>query len=62
MRFIHVYLIGYYVLVTGAGLTLWQAGVLSRVDSLWIVLGTASTVGPGILLAITAGKPPITDN
>ena len=34
MRFIHLYLIGYFVLVVGAGLALWQAGVLARVGDL----------------------------
>ena len=29
MRFIHLYLIGYFVLVVGAGLALWQAGVFA---------------------------------
>jgi len=27
MRVIHLYLVGYFVLVLGAGLALWQAGV-----------------------------------
>ena len=29
MRFIHLYLLGYFVLVIGAGLALWQSGVLA---------------------------------
>ena len=32
MRFIHLYLIGYFVLVVGAALALWQAGVLAHVS------------------------------
>ena len=34
MRFIHLYLIGYFVLVLGAGLALWQAGVLAHVSGI----------------------------
>ncbi len=52
MRFIHLYLIGYFVLVVGAGLALWQAGVLARVESaLWIAIGAIIAVGLGIMLA-----------
>ena len=36
MRFIHLYLIGYFVLVIGAGLALWQAGVVQRVSPVWL--------------------------
>ena len=62
MRFIHLYLIGYFVLVIGAGLALFQAGVFSRVGPLWVVLGFLFTVGLGILLALTAEKPPVTQD
>ena len=31
MRFIHLFLIGYFVLIVGVSLALWQTGVLSRV-------------------------------
>ena len=62
MRLIHLYLIGYFVLVIGAGLALFQAGVLSRVGPLWVVLGSLFTVGLGILLALTAEKPPVTQD
>ena len=38
MRFIHLYLIGYFVLVLGAVAALWQAGVLARVGVEWIAI------------------------
>ena len=62
MRFIHAYLIGYFVLVFGAGLALWQAGAFSHVAPFWVVIGTLFTVGLGITLALTAEKPPITQD
>jgi len=37
MRLIHVYLIAYFVLLAGAGLTLWQTGALSRIAPLYLV-------------------------
>jgi hypothetical protein len=60
MRFIHLYLIGYFVLVLGAGLALWQAGVLDQIGAMWIVIGIIIALGLGIMLAVTAGKPEIT--
>jgi hypothetical protein len=60
MRFIHLYLIGYFVLVVGALLALWHAGALARIGSLWIFIGLIIAVGLGIMLAVTAAKPTIT--
>jgi hypothetical protein len=57
MRFIHLYLIGYFVLVVGAGLALWQAGVLQRIAPAWIGIAALIAVGLGIMLAVTASGP-----
>ena len=32
MRFLKIYLIGYFILLLGAGLALWQAGILRQVQ------------------------------
>jgi hypothetical protein len=61
MRFIHIYLIAYFVLVLGAGLALFQAGVLSRVNPLWVVIGGSLVVGLAVLLAVTSDKPVMRD-
>jgi hypothetical protein len=57
MRFVHIYLIGYFVLILGAGLALWQAGVLGRIPAIWILISAIIVVGLGILLAATSVKP-----
>ena len=57
MRFIHLYLIGYFVLVVGAGLALWQAGLLHRMSAIWILISALVVIGLGILLAVTAVRP-----
>ena len=54
MRFIHLYLIGYFVLVVGAGLALWQAGLLHRVSAIWVLISALIVIGLGILLAVTS--------
>ena len=60
MRFIHLYLVGYFVLVVGAVLALWQAGILAHVSGIWLAIGTIVALGLGIMLAVTAGKPTVT--
>ncbi len=60
MRFIHLFLIGYFVLVVGAVLALWKAGVLAHVSGVWVAIGILIAVGVGIMLAVSSGKPEIT--
>jgi hypothetical protein len=59
MRFIHLFLVGYFILVLGIGLALWQTGVLSRIAPIWIGVGVLVTVGAGIMLSVATGKPTI---
>jgi hypothetical protein len=57
MKFIHLYLIGYFVLVIGAGLALWQAGLLHRASPIWVVITALIVVGLGVVLAISSVRP-----
>jgi len=54
MRFIHLYLIGYFILVLGARLALWQAGVLGLISGTWIAITALIVIGLGIILAVTS--------
>jgi hypothetical protein len=60
MKFINIYLVGYFILVMGAVLALWQAGILARLSATWVVIGLIIALGLGIMLAVSAGKPDIT--
>lgn len=60
MRFIHLFLAGYFVLIVGALLALWKSGVLAHVQGLWIAIGLIIAVGLGIMASVTSGKPTIT--
>lgn len=62
MRFIHLYLIGYFLLVIGAVLALWRSGVLARLDGTWLAIGIIIALGLGIMLAVTSAKPTITND
>lgn len=61
MRFIHLFLIGYFVLIVGISLALWQTGVLARVAPIWIGIGALVAIGVGVMLAVSSGKPTVTE-
>ena len=60
MRFVNVYLLGYFVLVVGALMALWYGGVLRHISAMWIVIGLVIAAGLGIMLAVSSGKPEMT--
>jgi hypothetical protein len=60
MRFVNVYLIGYFLLVLGALAALWYGGALRHISPVWVIIGLTIAVGLGIMLSISAGKPEIT--
>jgi hypothetical protein len=60
MRFVQLYLAVYFLLVIGAGLALWQAGILARIPPMWIGLTAVVTISLGLLVAYTSPAPPRT--
>ena len=60
MRFVNVYLVGYFLLVIGALAALWYGGVLRQIAPMWIAIGLVIAFGLGIMLSVSAGKPEIT--
>ena len=60
MRFINMYLAGYFLLLIGALAALWYGGVLSQVSPVWVVIGLVIAIGLGIMLSVSGGKPEIT--
>ena len=59
MRFLTLYLVGYFLLLVGAVLALWQAGVLKGIPPVWLAIGAIIAVGFGIMLAVVS-SPRIT--
>jgi hypothetical protein len=60
MRFLTLYLVGYFLLLLGAVLAMWQAGILDDIPGVWLAIGAVVAVGLGIMLAVASGKPAIT--
>jgi hypothetical protein len=60
MRFVNIYLVGYFLLVMGGLAALWYGGVLRQISPMWVVIGLVIAFGLGIMLSVSAGKPDIT--
>ena len=52
MKFLKLYLVGYFILLIGAGLALWQSGLLDEIPGIWLAIGIVVAVGLGIMLAV----------
>jgi hypothetical protein len=52
MRFLYLSLVAYIALVIGAAVALWKAGVLARVDDMWLAIGIVVVATPAIVLAV----------
>ena len=61
MRCVHLCLVGYFILILGALAALWYGGVLRHVPAIWLVIGLVIAVGLGIMLAVSSGKPELTE-
>lgn len=57
MRFVYLYLIAYFTLIIGAGLALWQAGILQHAPPLWLGITALFVVVLGFLLPVTSAPP-----
>ena len=57
MRFLKIYLIGYFVLLIGAVWALWQSRILQEIPGVWIAIGAVIAIGFGIMLAVASSRP-----
>jgi hypothetical protein len=60
MRFLKLYLVGYFFLLLGAAWTLWESGILDEIPGVWIAIGAVIAVGLGLMLAVASARPSIT--
>ena len=59
MRFLTIYLVGYFVLLIGATWALWESGVLSEIPGVWTGLSAIIVIGLGIMLAVASRRPAV---
>ena len=55
-----LYLIGYFILLAGAVLALWQSGILRQISLVWLGIGLIIAIGLGVLLAVSSTTPVVT--
>jgi hypothetical protein len=60
MKYLKLYLVGYFVLLIGAGLALWQSGILEQIPGIWLAIGIIVAVGLGIMLAVASSPRAVT--
>jgi hypothetical protein len=60
MRFLTIYLVGYFVLLIGAAWALWESGILREIPGVWIGIGAIIAIGLGIMLAVASSRPAVT--
>jgi len=52
MRWTGIYLLGYFLLLAAAVLTLWKVGILATIPLFWIGVGLLALIGIGIMVAV----------
>jgi hypothetical protein len=59
MRFLTIYLVGYFVLLIGAAWALWESGILGEIPGVWIGIAATIGIGLGIMLAVASSRPAV---
>ena len=60
MRFLKLYLVGYFLLLIGAVWALWESGILDEIPGVWLAIGAVVAVGLGIMLAVASSPRAVT--
>jgi hypothetical protein len=60
MRFLKLYLVGYFVLLLGAAWALYESGILDEIPGVWLAIAAIIAVGLGIMLAVASSPRAVT--
>ena len=60
MRFLKLYLAGYFLLLLGAVWALWESSILDEIPGVWLAIAAVIAVGFGIMLAVASSRPAVT--
>jgi predicted signal transduction protein with EAL and GGDEF domain len=57
VKWMGIYLLGYFFLLAAAILALWKTGVLATIAPFWLGVGLLAAIGLGIMIAVAnSGK------
>jgi hypothetical protein len=52
MKWMSIYLVGYFIFLSGVVLALWKVGILASIGTTWTLIGLVIAVGIGIMVAV----------
>jgi hypothetical protein len=52
MKWMSIYLVGYFIFLSGVALALWKVGILASIGTAWTLIGLVIAVGIGIMVAV----------
>jgi hypothetical protein len=53
MKWMQMYLVGYFIVLGGLVAALWKLGVIERVGPAWTVIGVVIAIGIGFIVAVS---------
>ncbi|MCM2254139.1 MAG: hypothetical protein NDJ94_00585 [Vicinamibacteria bacterium] len=57
MKWMQMYLVGYFIFLAGLFAALWKLGVIERAGTPWTVIGVVIAVGLGVMFSVAnSGK------
>jgi hypothetical protein len=52
MKWMTIYLVGYFIFLSGVALALWKVGILASIGTTWTLIGLVIAVGIGVMVAV----------
>jgi hypothetical protein len=52
MKWVNIYLIGYFIFLAGVTLALWKAGIIASIGTTWTLIGLIIAIGIGIMVSV----------
>ena len=53
MKWMRMYMVGYFIVLVGLVAALWKLGVLERVGPAWVAIGIVIAIGLGVVLSVS---------
>ena len=54
MKWMRMYMVGYFIVLVGLIAALWKLGVLERVGPAWAAIGIVIAIGLGVMVSVSS--------